>query len=64
MGERSAADVGNWGPAQVDEGTAFHPQMKGEIGGYGWYEVAQLPDQPQSVKYADASGKRINFFKV
>lgn len=56
--------IPTFGPVQVEEGTAFHPQMKGEIGGYGWYEVAQLPDQIQGVKYADASGKRINFYKV
>lgn len=55
---------GPLGLAQVDENTVFSPRCKGEIGGYAWYTISELPDKQSAPHCIGPNGKRIVFFKV
>eukprot|EP00884_Botryococcus_braunii_P017385 jgi/Botrbrau1/432/Bobra.110_2s0082.1 len=50
----------------VDESTLsiLQPQCRGEIGGYGWYRVSELPDEHNSPPGLDANGRKLHFYKV
>lgn len=53
-------------PAQVEEGTAFAPLVRGEIGGFAWHVIADLPATKQSslLTFSTPEGARHKFFNV
>lgn len=50
---------------QVEETTEFEPQVRGEIGAFGWHFVTSLPaSEEAAMQYNTAEGARHNFYQV
>ena len=51
--------------AQVDELTEFEPQVRGEIGAFGWHFVSSLPaSEEAALQYNTAEGAKHKFYQV
>jgi hypothetical protein len=50
----------------VDQSTPFAPKCKGEIGAYGWYNIADLPStyQTANLEFENEHGARQRFYSV
>ena len=54
-----------WCVAQVDEQTEFAPQVRGEIGAFGWHYVSSLPaSEEATLQYNTAEGAKHKFYQV
>ena len=50
---------------QVEETTEFEPQVRGEIGAFGWHYVTSLPaSEEAAMQYNTAEGARHHFYQV
>jgi hypothetical protein len=50
---------------QVDEATEFEPQVRGEIGAFGWHFVASLPaSEEAAMQYNTAEGAKHKFYQA
>ena len=50
---------------QVDEQTEFEPQVRGEIGAFGWHYVSSLPaSEEATMQYNTAEGAKHKFYQV
>ncbi len=53
------------GVLQVEETTEFEPQVRGEIGAFGWHFVTSLPaSEEAAMQYNTAEGARHHFYQV
>lgn len=50
---------------QIDETTEFQPEVRGEIGAFGWHFVTALPaSEEAAMQYSTAEGARHHFYQV
>ena len=49
----------------MDELTEFEPQVRGEIGAFGWHFVASLPaSEEATMQYNTAEGAKHKFYQA